>query len=400
MPGKFPLFCGIDIGKSAHMACLIDADGNRLLRALRFTNDAAGFALLLQRLDDVRQGRPMLFGMEATGHYWYAVHEFLAGKGNEVVAVNPLQTARQAHTQIRKSKTDKIDAHHIATLMKNGDFRRTVIPGELASTCRQLSRLWQALGCQRRRVKQLLNSTLEWLWPEFESLFSNPLCATAQATLVLWPSPQDLAPIDLATLTAVVEKASRGRLGEDLTRRLLDSARCSIGMRRGREGASLSIRTLLQQLDAGKSVAKDLKKELEALSARLPSYLLTLPGISELSAVSLFGETDPISTFGGPDQLVAFAGLDLAVFQTGQYEAPHRCISKRGSPHLRRTLWLMANAAVLQPGPLRDYYQRRRRQGLHHISAVTAAAIKLCRIVWRILTDQRDYRPQAPATRK
>jgi transposase len=126
---------------------------------------------------------------------------------------------------------------------------------------------------------------------------------------------------------------------------------------------------------------------------------MTLPGVSEVSAVSLFAETDPISTFTGPDQLVAFAGLDPAVFQSGQYDAPHRHISKRGSPHLRRTLWLMAMAAILQPGPLRDYYKRRRANGLHHLSALTAVSLKLCRITWRIMTDQRDYTPEPPVAK-
>ncbi|HEX4071528.1 MAG TPA: hypothetical protein VHX68_10170 [Planctomycetaceae bacterium] len=56
-------------------------------------------------------------------------------------------------------------------------------------------------------------------------------------------------------------------------------------------------------------------------------------------------------------------------------------------------------AAVMQPGPLRDddYYKRRRASGLLHTSAVTAVALKLCRIAWRIMTDQRDYTPEPPA---
>ena len=91
------------------------------------------------------------------------------------------------------------------------------------------------------------------------------------------------------------------------------------------------------------------------------------------------------------------AGLDPAVFQSGEYDAPHRHVSKRGSTHLRRTLWLMALGAILHPGPLRDYYKRRRAGGLHHTSAVTATALKLCRIVWRVMTDQRDFTPEPPA---
>ena len=49
---------------------------------------------------------------------------------------------------------------------------------------------------------------------------------------------------------------------------------------------------------------------------------------------------------------------------------------------------------------LRDYWLRRRGQGLHHLAAVTATAIKLCHVVWRILTDRRDYLPKAPSTTK
>jgi hypothetical protein len=56
----------------------------------------------------------------------------------------------------------------------------------------------------------------------------------------------------------------------------------------------------------------------------------------------------------------------------------------------------MAMANILQPGPLRDYYKRRREGGLHHTSTVTAVALKLCRITWRIMTDQRSYTPEPP----
>jgi transposase len=397
MSQRNTLFCGIDIGKARHVACVLDAGGEPLMRSQSFTNDAAGFALLRQRLQDIRKGKLLLIGMEATGHYWYAVHEYLTSQGYEVIVLNPLQTAQQSRKQIRKAKTDKKDAHVIATLVKNGDFRRTVIPGELATTCRQLTRLWFALGCQRTRLKQLIQSTLEWLWPEFEAHFADPLCATAQAVLRLAPAPQALLATDLPTLTELIGTTSRRRLGEDLARRLLESARTSVGMRRGNDGATEAVTTLLLQLDAGKPVRQRLKDKIEALSANIPACLLTLPGVSPISAVSLFAETDPISTFTNTDQLVAFAGLDPAVFQSGEYDAPHRHVSKRGSPHLRRTLWLMAMGAILHPGALQDYYKRRRAGGLHHTSAVTATALKLCRITWRIMTDQRDYTPEPPA---
>lgn len=398
------LFCGIDVAKRGHVACLIDPGGAVLLKPFKFANDVNGFSLLRQRLDEARQGKPLLIGMEATGHYWYALYEYLAAPAptgpneaaHDVVVLNPLQTAQQAHKEIRKTKTDKKDAQVVATVVKNNGFRPTVIPRELAATCRQLTRLWYALRCQRTRIKQLLGTTLEWLWPEFESHFADLTCATAQAVLRLAPSPEALLRVDLPTLTEVIATVSRRKLGEDVARRLIESARVTVGARRGREGGSEVVTTLLLRLQADKPVLQHLREKIEAMVPRIPACLLTIPGVTALSAVSLFGEVDPISTFARPDQLVAFAGLDPVVFQTGQYDANHRHVSKRGSPHLRRTLWLMAMGAVLHPGPMRDYYQRRRKAGLHHSSALTAVALKLCRITWRILTDQRDYTPEPP----
>ena len=396
MTRRFTLFCGIDIGKANHTACLIDANGNFIIRCQSFANDAAGFAVLLKRLTEASQSKPVLIGMEATGHYWYALHEHLVGHHYKVVVLNPVQTAQQAKKQIRKAKTDRVDAGHIAVLMKNGDYRPALVPGELAMTCRQLSRLWYTLVGQRARLKQLIHAKLEFLWPEFEAHFGDPLCVTARVILQQAPTPQEFLALEEEALVALIEKSSRKQLGAELARRLRLSAQTTIGMRRGAEGAAIAVRTLLAQLDATKPVRLHLQEQIVSLSSRLPSYVLSLPGADEIRAVSLFGETDPIRQLRDPEQLIAFAGLDPKVRESGQYQAPHRHISKRGSPYLRRTLWMMASLAVRREGDLRDYYLRRRQQGLHYLTVVTAVALKLCRVVWRILRDQRDYQPHPP----
>ncbi|MFQ5400693.1 MAG: transposase [Anaerolineae bacterium] len=48
-------------------------------KALRFANDQAGFAQLLDRLSAV--GEIALIGLEATGHYWLALYSALAEAG-------------------------------------------------------------------------------------------------------------------------------------------------------------------------------------------------------------------------------------------------------------------------------------------------------------------------------
>lgn len=389
----FLRFCGIDIAKNKHVFCVIDREGQKIVKSRSFANTTEGYQYLLDCLKSIGQIRTVLIGMEATAHYWYGAHDFLRRQGYQVVVLNPIQTAQQAKKSIRKCKTDKIDAFHIATLIKNGDYKAAVVPSELAMTCRQLSRLRYRLVEQGACLKQLIWSRLQPVWPEYEALFANPFCATGRALLYAAPTPKDVLQLEKVQLAELIRKTSRGRYGAKQTDKVWQAAIDSAGMHRGLDGARIGIRTLLDQIKALTPVRKTLEEQMTQIAQRLPGYMFTLPGIDPLRVVSLYGETDPIQNFKTPEKLVAFAGLDLGVFQTGNFNAPKRHITKRGSPFLRHTLWHMAFQAIHRQGDIRDYWLRKTAEGLKYKAAVTAAAIKLCHITWRILTDKRDYLP-------
>ncbi|KPK48697.1 MAG: hypothetical protein AMK72_06290 [Planctomycetes bacterium SM23_25] len=393
---RYSRFCGIDVHKRSHVACVLDRDGQFLVRSQAFTNDAEGFQRLLKRLAEVTRRPQVLIAMEATGHYWHCLHDFLCRCGYDVVLLNPIQTAQQAKMGIRKTKTDKISARHIATLIRNGQHRPAQVPGELATTCRLTTRTRYALLTHQRRTKQLIRSRLHPAWPEYETYFRDPFCATSRKLLQAAPTPEDLLAIPPQELTDLLQKTSRGKLGAALAQRIRASAELSVGIRRGREGLRICLRTLLQQLEALAAVRQQLESQIERLAERLPAYLLTLPAATPFYVASLYGEIDPVQTFGTPQQLVAFAGLDATVCESGEGGAIRRHISKRGSPFLRRTLWLMAHRAVYLEGDLREYFLRKRKAGLHHLAAVAAATVKLCHRVWRIMTDEREYLRVAP----
>jgi transposase len=391
---RYIRFCGIDVAKNKHVLCIIDRDGQTILRSQSFMNNKDGYQRLLQSLKNVGQSRTILVGMEATAHYWYSLHDFLVRAGYQVAVLNPIQTAQQAKKGIRKRKTDKIDAFHIAMLLKNGEYRTALVPGELAMTCRQLTRLRCRLVEQTACLKQLIWSRLHPVWPEYEELFKDPFCATGRKLLFAAPTPTDVLNMDRKELSELIRKASRGKYAQAQAKKVWHAAANSAGMHRSLDGARIGIRTLLRQIEAVKPIREKLEEDICQLAIQLPTYIFSLPGINPVSAVSLFGETDPIKNFRMPAQLVAFAGLDLSVFQTGQYDAPRRHISKRGSPFLRHTLWNMAFQAVYREGEIRDYWLRKSADGLKHKAAITAVSIKLCQITWRILTDKRDYLPE------
>src|SRR5262249_47649176 len=146
---------------------------------------------------------------------------------------------------IRKTQTDRIDARHIATLLKNGDYQPTLIPGDLAMACRQLTRLRHAIIRQTTRLKILLWSRLHPVWPEYEALFTDPFGVTGRTLLATTPTPADVLELDPQSLIDQLRRTSRGRFGAAQAQRIRQAASDSVGIQRGREAARIGIRTLL-----------------------------------------------------------------------------------------------------------------------------------------------------------
>jgi len=63
---------GIDIGKRKHEATILDAEGNQLGKSLAFDNSQQGVAKLFDHVGKFPAER-VVFGLEATGHYWLAL---------------------------------------------------------------------------------------------------------------------------------------------------------------------------------------------------------------------------------------------------------------------------------------------------------------------------------------
>lgn len=88
---------------------------------------------------------------------------------------------------------------------------------------------------------------------------------------------------------------------------------------------------------------------------------------------------------------MAYAGLDASVTQSGQFEATHNVMSKRGSPYLRKALFTSALIASQHDPVLRTFYEKKQAEGKHHLTAVGAVARKLCYILHAILKKNEPY---------
>jgi len=119
-------------------------------------------------------------------------------------------------------------------------------------------------------------------------------------------------------------------------------------------------------------------------------------GITANLVAVIHAESDPIQDFRSADQYVAYAGLDPSSHRSGDTIDRRGKISKRGSPTLRRALYLAAFVVTRKHACFRRIYQRHRRQGKGHTNALVIVARHLARVVWRLLTDGREFTKRPP----
>jgi len=68
----------------------------------------------------------------------------------------------------------------------------------------------------------------------------------------------------------------------------------------------------------------------------------------------------------------------------------------RYSRKLRRVFYLSAQASMMRAGPNRDYYLKKRGEGLRHVQALIALARRRVDVLWALLRDNRVFEPLPP----
>jgi transposase len=76
-----------------------------------------------------------LVALEATGHYWRNLFVALIAKDYAVAVLNPLRTARFAEEELRRTKTDAIDALGIARFAQQKRQRAAQLPDSGRKSC-------------------------------------------------------------------------------------------------------------------------------------------------------------------------------------------------------------------------------------------------------------------------
>lgn len=119
--------------------------------------------------------------------------------------------------------------------------------------------------------------------------------------------------------------------------------------------------------------------------------LLSIPGISYVSALSIMSEIDTIERFCHGKQVASYAGLVPSVYASGASIRYGR-LTKRGSKTLRTIMIEVAHSQgrLKKMVGLRPYFDRiKERKGAR--TATVATARKLCVIIYHILASKTRF---------
>lgn len=386
------LIVGIDIGKRIHAATIIDESGQVIGRPISFPNTTAGGELLLARVNSVNTDKlPVVFGLEATGHYWLALYSFLTKLSYPVSVINPYQSDAWRKVYLSSVKTDKEDSFLIADILRFGNSPETKQASETVISLRNLSRFRVTLSQQITDTKRRIVTILDQIFPEFETLFSDLFGKTAKTLLEDCPTPESIEQISLRKLTNLVKKLSKGHFKQNKAEEIKQKAHTSFGINFAMDSFRLELQLLLQQLTFLDSQITVVEKEIGQTMANVPTTLTSLPGISTILAAAIIAEIGDIKRFKTSSQLVSFAGINPTVKQSGQFTGKRNRMSKKGSPYLRLALWQAAITSVRFNPVLKVYYQLKVKEGKTHMTVIGAVSRKLTGIVFALMRDNKPF---------
>lgn len=276
-----PTFVGLDIHKNSIVATALDPQG----RHLDYTKMGSSDPELVTYLKGLPGEKRVV--LEAC-MFWEHIYDAAASVASSVTLTHPYKTRLIAET---RGKTDKVDSEALATLL-----RLEAVPTVYAPPpeIRRLRDLVRERAFYLEKEKSIKNHTYAYLMrkgiPYEEGLLGQK---TRRGTLRELHNP-------------VVDRALD--LLDDFDR-------------------------VTQEMDQAVHAAFEGSKEAQLLA--------TIPGVGEITALTLVAYLSPIERFGNIDQVSAYCGLAPSTHQSG--DRVFQGHLRSDSHHLLR--WVMVEAA-------------------------------------------------------
>ena len=334
--------------------------------------------------------------MEHTGRYYEAVASWLSAAGIFVSAVNPWLIKDFGNDSIRAPKTDKADAKKIArfTLDRWAKLRQYSRMDELRNQLKTMNRQFGFYMDQKTAMKNNLIALLDQTFPGANSFFDSPARPDGSQKWVdfvytYW-HVDCVRGKSLAAFTEHYKnwcKRKGYNFSASKAEEVYYAASDLIAVFPKDDNTKMLIRQAVSVLNITSETVETLRVKMDQTASQLPEYdvVMSMDGVGPTLGPQLIAEIGDVTRFEHRGALTAFAGVDPRKKESGDFERKSNPTTKKGSPHLRKTLFQIMDGLILRSpmdNPVYVFMDKKRAEGKPYFVYMTAGANKFLRIYY------------------
>ena len=322
--------------------------------------------------------------------------------GWEIWHIPPKALDRYREVEGQPRKTDPIDALLLARMALSGSRRchpvAEITPVEAALS--RWTRLRHRLVNERTRHVERIRSTMIELCP---GMVKDPeMCdldtKAFRAVLAAWPGLVGLERATLKRIKEVLRKASRGRYGEELARRLRQHAKNIRVDPLIREAIAGEMAVSAEAIEGINSRIGEIDQKLERLVTEHPKgeTLQKMEGTGLVTAAMMLGEIAPMARIMSEGACATYSGVTPLSRTSGKSKKKSR-LARGVNKHALHALYLSSRASLKSNPACRAYYDKKKQDfaghPVPHIKATLALSRQRHKIIYKILTTDEVYDP-------
>ena len=334
--------------------------------------------------------------MEHTGRYYEPVATWLSDAGIFVSAVNPILVRDFGDDSIRTPKTDKADANKIAryTLDRWTKLKQYGHMDEIRNQLKTMNRQFGFYMDQKTAMKNNLIALLDQTYPCADRFFKSPARSDGSQKWVdfvytYW----HVDCVRKKSLEAFTEhyrgwcKRKGYCFSAAKAKEIYDASTNLIAVFPKNANTKMLIRQAVAMLNLASETVEAIRKEMDQAASTLPEYpvVMAMNGVGPTLGPQLMAEIGDVTRFTKRGAVTAFAGVDPGKNESGQYSQKSVRTSKKGSPHLRKTLFQIMDSLIQrspEDDPVYAFMAKKRAQGKPYYVYMTAGANKFLRIYY------------------
>lgn len=391
---------GVDVSNGRSTVAVLQSKTDVFMKPFEVPHTAEGFNSLSQKLagldGDVR------IVMEHTGRYYESFAMSMHRAGFFVSAVNPLAIKiYQDGITIRKVKTDKADSLKIARFaLDKWELLPQYSPMDtIRYDLKTLHRQFQLSSKTKTALSNNLVALLEQSYPGANKYFDSPVRSNGSQKWVdyvdtFWHADCVAKMSQKAFIERYRKWCKRHgyQFSEQTAINLHTDARQKFTVVPKSDTCKFLVKEAVAQLNAISRTVEAYRAEMNRLASQLPEYktVMGMYGVGLSTGPQLMAEIGDIRRFASKKSLVGYAGTDPIKDDSGDKVSNSKPSSKRGSPHLRKTLFTIMDVMIRsqpQNEPVYQFLDKKRAEGKPYYVYMTAGMTKFLRIYYGKVRD-------------